>query len=546
MAAMLEAVVHSDYAEPVLVVLNASISREAPQRSWLVRTIAEHRTLLYKVYWLIEERLYKVHPDALEFKNVETLFAGVPRLQIEPRQTAFSDYVSEEDLDAIRSYRTDVLIRLGFRILRGKIFQIPRFGVWSYHHGDTAVNRGGPPAFWETIEKSQTVGCVLQRLTEDLDQGIVLTQSHGPAYSPSVNWNRNYLFWKSTGFIPRQLRELHRIGGTRFFRRHRPKARRLAFYCNRLYRIPTNAEAFRCISKMLYRHIRYRIIQRLFKEQWILLTHVGKKPSTMLLKFQKLVPPKDRFWADPHLVQRGDAHYIFFEEFDYAKRRGHIAAAKLDGQGRITESRIILEAPYHLSYPSTFEHDGELYMIPESGANRTVDLYRCKDFPYQWEFVMHLMEGVSAYDTTLFRYLNRWWLFAAVQEREGCSPWDELCLFYASNMFSGKWTPHPLNPVVSDIRSARPAGRLFWEDGSWIRPAQDCSRRYGYRIVFNRITLLNTKEYEEKTVGAITPGWDKRIRNIHTFNRQDGLTVIDGMTCKFRWFYRIKKNIKAV
>jgi len=77
----------------------------------------------------------------------------------------------------IRSYHLDVLVRLGFRILRGGILQAARYGVWSYHHGDNKVNRGGPPGFWEVLEGHAVTGSILQRLNDELDNGTVLCRS---------------------------------------------------------------------------------------------------------------------------------------------------------------------------------------------------------------------------------------------------------------------------------------------------------------------------------------------------------------------------------
>jgi hypothetical protein len=207
-----------------------------------------------------------------------------------------------------------------------------------------------------------------------------------------------------------------------------------------------------------------------------------------------------------------------------------------DDRGRLSGPEIILEKPYHLSYPFIFKHEGEIYLVPESAGNRTIELYRAADFPRRWVFVRHLMKDVSAFDATLLHHQKRWWLFAVMKENEGCSPWDELFLFHASSLFSNHWTPHPKNPVVADIRRARPAGRIFLSNGRLIRPSQDCSKHYGYRVVFNEIARLDRHEYVERPIGVISPDWDRRIRNVHTFGYQDGLTVVDGMKRRLKWF----------
>jgi hypothetical protein len=534
--ALIENVLRLNCARVVLVVLNDGESRRPRQESWLSRQIQARKTLLYNLYWLMEERLFKCSPDASEPKDVSVLLAGIPLIKVRPRRTSHSDYFEDRDVEAVRGANVDVLIRLGFRIVRGDILNAARFGIWSYHHGDNDVNRGGPPGFWEVIEKSRTTGCVLQILTEEMDNGKILYKSFGPAFPLSVRRNQHYLFWKSVSFIPRKLAELHRTGAARFFDRIRAKPEPLSFYSNRLYRKPGNAESLRCILLLLKRYVQYRIFHLFFREQWLLLHLLAGKPSTELWKFHRTVPPKDRFWADPHLVYRDGRHFIFVEEFIYKKDRGHLSVLTMNDPCRISEPRIILEKPYHLSNPFVFEHRGQTYLVPESASNRTVDLYRSTVFPDQWEFVRHLMHDVSAFDATLLHHRNTWWLFAVMKENDGCSPWDELFLFHASSLFSDVWIPHPRNPVVSDVRKARPAGRIFLSGGRLIRPSQDCSKRYGYRVVFNEIITLNKREYAERPAGAVSPDWDGRIKNVHTFNYNNGLTVLDGMMRRMKWF----------
>ena len=87
--------------------------------------------------------------------------------------------------------------------------------------------------------------------------------------------------------------------------------------------------------------------------------------------------------------------------------------------------------------------------------------------------------------------------------------------------------PHPLNPIVKDIHSARPAGRIFLHNGSLIRPSQDCSVRYGYAINFNRIITLTETDYAETCEQIFKPPLKGPILATHTFNNMAGLTVID-------------------
>ncbi len=80
---------------------------------------------------------------------------------------------------------------------------------------------------------------------------------------------------------------------------------------------------------------------------------------------------------------------------------------------------------------------------------------------------------------------------------------------------------------MSDVRCARPAGALFQADGSWYRPGQDCSRRYGWAISLNRVDVWTESEWKETTVSRIEPGWRDDVVGIHTINRDGVLTVVD-------------------
>ena len=120
---------------------------------------------------------------------------------------------------------------------------------------------------------------------------------------------------------------------------------------------------------------------------------------------------------------------------------------------------------------------------------------------------------------------GKWWLFASIPV-SGAGTSGELHLFYADSPL-GPWTPHRANPVKSDVRSARPAGRIFERDGQFYRPAQDCSRRYGYAVSINRIVQLNPDFYREVEVDKLVPNGKPDVAGVHTLNMADDMTVID-------------------
>jgi hypothetical protein len=84
---------------------------------------------------------------------------------------------------------------------------------------------------------------------------------------------------------------------------------------------------------------------------------------------------------------------------------------ELDQKGNYTKPKTIIENDYHMSYPFIIEEDGKLYLIPETAANNSVDIYECIEFPYNWRFKQTLMKGIQALDSTILKHDNKYWLF---------------------------------------------------------------------------------------------------------------------------------------
>lgn len=201
--------------------------------------------------------------------------------------------------------------------------------------------------------------------------------------------------------------------------------------------------------------------------------------------------------------------------------------APVDSTGLLAAPRPVLETDWHLSYPHVFRHEDTIFMIPESGGNGRIDLYAATSFPYEWRHVSTLLEGVHAYDATVMRHDGRWWIFAAVTDGAGLSDYDELHLFYSDDLLKGPWNPHPLNPVLSDVTGARPAGAILRQSGRLLRPAQDSRSIYGRGLVMHEITMLSPEAFEERPVERLLPAAGSPWRGLHTFNTAGGLAAID-------------------
>ena len=507
----------SDFAELCLVVKNEATSEPLGrlQSYWKNR-----KYLLYALYNRVDNYVSLAEENAFEDVDVEKSLSGVPVLGVMPVMKKFSDWFPDEAVEQIRSYNLDVVISFGFRILRGEALRVAKHGVWSYHHGDNLVNRGGPAGFWEVMDGSPISGAVLQVLSEDLDNGEVINRAWSRTIDRfSVKGSKNNLYWRSSSFVMRKLRELYGEGKVA------SDASVFRPYYNRLHKMPTNAELLPRLCKLTWSYVAQKARYAFFFDQWQLAYRFRNSPddpNNSFYRFNYLIPPKEKFWADPFPVKFEGKYFVFFEEYIYKDDKAHISVVELSKSG-VSEATPVLKRDYHLSYPFMLQWNDRYFMIPETAGNKTIEVYAAERFPNEWKLETVLFEGIAARDATLFEVDGVWWMFVAIADTEFS---DELHLYYSDSPL-GPWKPHAKNPVKSDVRNSRPAGRPFFWKGDLYRPAQDSSQRYGYGMRINRVVQLTPSEFREEEVSQVLPQWRKDLRGTHTLNICDDLTVID-------------------
>lgn len=526
-------IINSDIAEVVLIVKNEA---EHPrQKSSIFKTLLENRQhILRKFYTVLDDRIFRSEPDPFKLVNLAPLLGHCPIVGVNPEQTKYSDYFPEVDVSTILDYNLDVAFRFGFRILKGDSLKIARHGVWSYHHGDNLAMRGGPAGFWEVMEGHPATGAILQILTPELDDGKVLYRSWASTFQYSVRRNKENYYWKTSEFALRKLRELYELGPSaleadKFAATYYP-------YNHRLYKAPDNGEMLWLLIKLGSKVIGRGLQKLFYRREWFLAYKFSKSGqiSTAFHNAKLIRPPKNYFWADPFPLKKGDTYFIFIEEFEFRVGKGWISVIELDQTGAWKAPVKVLETDYHLSHPFVFEWQNQYYMIPETLGKQTIELYRCTSFPFEWKLEKVLIENVRAVDATLAEIGGLWWMFVNMAV-EGASTNDELHLFFADTPF-GPWQPHKRNPVKSDVRSARPAGNLFYYNGELLRPAQDSSLYYGYAISINKIVCLTPDTFVEEEVSKLLPKWRKGLQRNHTLNHAGDLTIVDGLQYRRRFF----------
>jgi hypothetical protein len=508
---MLQKLAASDFIAKVILIILPSKDE---------KTVRSRNSLGFLLFNRFENAWFNKIPDAKSITDLDNIEDHLYKL-------VTVKITSEND---VLPFEPDLLY-LSLKMKYSVDFKPPPFGVWRVEFGNDPIHNN-LPAFWEVMNQEVitkawlTVKVNKNNCVQTAYTAIALTVPF------SVKNNFNSIAFKASEFLIARLRELCLTGPKPFFEKCREFLPEIKSLDKKEAKRPGSILMLRLFTRNIFSYLAYKIKKVIRRETFILLYARGKLEmnSVNISNYTKLLPPAKSFWADPFVIKKENDHFIFFEECSYPEWKGRLAVMKINAEGVCSEKKVVLEKHYHLSYPFLFEMNGNYYLIPESSANRTVDLYHCKEFPYEWEFLKCLLSGVVLQDSTLFFYQETWWLFATTKNSSGSTSNDLLMIYYCSDIFSGNWQSHAGNPVITDVSNCRPAGKIFMEDGKIFRPAQNnASRQYGYSIKINEIEILNPTEYKEKLIHEISPGNFREFVAIHTINADGDLIVIDGI-----------------
>ena len=210
---MIDKITQSNYAKIELVIINGN---HIPKNSFYSKMKNNRDYFLYKFYTKLENKMYKPESDVFGICDLTNELLNTKKITVIPKQTKYSDWIESEDIHEILKNDLDVIVRLGFRILKGDILKAAKCGVWSFHHGDNDVNRGGPAGFWEVFQNNPVTGSVLQIINDELDDGKILAKSYSTTDPILVKRNCNNYYNKTLSFLPRKLKELHELGKDQF------------------------------------------------------------------------------------------------------------------------------------------------------------------------------------------------------------------------------------------------------------------------------------------------------------------------------------------
>jgi hypothetical protein len=254
------------------------------------------------------------------------------------------------------------------------------------------------------------------------------------------------------------------------------------------------------------------------REQWTIGIYRSNSPFHFnelqgwinpLFRAEDVTDVPAKFVADPFLIRKDDTWNLFFEVYNNDTRQGDLAVATSTNTWLWDYQKVIIDEPFHLSYPYVFQADGDYYLIPESFEDNSIRLYKADEFPTKWSYVNTLVEGRDYVDNSIIFYNNKWWLFSSVTDN------DKLYLHYADTL-TGPWKEHPMSPIVEgDVHKSRPSGRMLVYDHKLYRFTMDIDPPVGtHQVMAYEITEITPESYAEKlaqeapVVKASGSGWN--------------------------------------
>ncbi|MEM7611769.1 MAG: hypothetical protein AAF270_08835, partial [Pseudomonadota bacterium] len=525
----------SDHSELMIVVVDGD--RRQRQRGFTSKPRLRHgglsrriRDRLYRIYEKLVDR-YRMYPDAWRPITDATPIDSIPRLQ------KSAGRASQEELEVLRSTKPDVLLHCGLRAIEPAVLSVPPLGVWSLLEGPATVDHAVPAGYWASLLGHEITRSIMS-ITRADGRAEVVYESYSSTSRFSAHDAISRCYAKGGQFFLRMLGRLHMLGEQEFLAERRDQVQDGTMGGQELANMPGPLGYFVIVSRAVARKTWLLLDHALFESRWTLRRAQRLNPGKPLQLAERFPNPPALFRADPHVISRDGRHYLFAEEYCFKAEKAHISVQECTQDGKLVGDMVkVLERPYHLSYPFVFERDGDIYMVPESSNNRAIELYRATRFPFEWVYQQDLMSDVDAADTTLLYEQGKWWLFSNIRIREGVSSWDELYLFHSDDFLSGNWVAHPMNPIVSDCRAARPAGAIIRRGGKLIRPSQQSTSRYGAGLNFFEILTLSETDYRERLINKLRPISIGRTQGIHSYAELGDGAIVDENIRRFRFRY---------
>ncbi|ART77768.1 hypothetical protein B4U37_17795 [Sutcliffiella horikoshii] len=478
-------------------------------------------------------------------KKVATIdhFSPFPKVRCSNLWNHQSNF-SIEELSLLKQTDLDFILHLGEESMEGEVLELATYGVWAFSHGNPTCFTGLPGGWWEVMNNLPVTEVGLYRISKETNERSFWKIGCLATVSESYRKTKEILCQTTLTWPSQVCKEILRNPG------HCPdEIEPLSLKHADIEMLSSTKKTANFILASWKRKAQ-KLYRKLFcYEYWNI--GIVNKPIHFFLtdhnpSIDWIVERKDCYYADPFGMRGKDGIQILMEEVDHRVVKGYISGVIMKEGPSIKEQQTwnhsVLKLKSHMSYPYLVEYEGETYCVPETSEAKEVAVYKIINGQLEKEKI--ILKNFAAVDSTIIHHDGYWWLFCTRADSSPQSDNSELHIFYAKELF-GEWSPHLANPVKVDVRSSRPAGTPFLYEDVLIRPAQDCSKTYGGRIILNKITNLTIEEFEEVAISPIEPREDSLYPDgVHTISTVGDITIFDGKRFDYSLLHFFRKLYK--
>lgn len=209
--------------------------------------------------------------------------------------------------------------------------------------------------------------------------------------------------------------------------------------------------------------------------------------------------------ADPFLFVHNGRLHLFYEEMLLGKGVGYIKMiSTTDLKHWSTPVLITHEPECHFSYPYVFEENGEIYLMPETGCDHNIRLYKAvKDDLTEFKYHKIILKRKDIpknlrfdfADSCILKKDGKYYLFTSY-----CDDKKYYLQLFLSDKFDGGYEEHPQSPISISNKYGRCAGSIINVEDKLYRASQDCEKVYGGQVHILFIDELTPTTYKEHIV----------------------------------------------
>lgn len=424
---------------------------------------------------------------------------------------------NDDELTKISDKNLDLILKMEKGNIKGKILEIPKFGVISCRFDDKNIGFVGPVGFWQVyFKKTSSSFTIIKHKNNDGENEIIFEGS-----LPTKNFyyhNKIFIFKQTAKYIDIVCQKIYENNLNIKLEKFSPLPSKHPKFFEVFYYLTKNILFFffKLFEKISGRKSYWKVG---FKEDNF--ENYDFKSFTIINDLEK-----NRFLADPFLFKHNNFNYLFAEDYNFNKKKGVISCYQLN-KDKYKYIGKALEEDFHLSFPFIFQYNNEIFMCPETHKINEIRLYQSTNFPLSWKYKTTLIRNIYAIDTIIFEKDNIWWLLTTT-DKNGIDDLSELSIFYSKDgPLTNNWIPHKLNPIYVDPLKARNGGILFQKDEIFRINQKIDFNSYGKEFNVNKIIKVDENNFEEKLIKNIKPDFFKNIFGTHHMNNNEDYTVFD-------------------